>query len=46
MIFDCNRPLLSSLLSKWGCEIIDLNVKDNYDKLKSKLNYASKKCDM
>jgi len=21
MIFDCNRPLLSSLLSKWGCEI-------------------------
>ena len=47
MIFDCNRPLLSSLLSKWGCEIIDLGVeKDNYDKLKSKLNYASKKCDV
>ena len=46
-IFDCNRPLLSSLLSKWGCEIIDLGVeKDNYDKLKSKLNYASKKCDV
>ena len=47
MIFDSNRPLLSSLVSKWGCDVIDLGVeKDNYDKIKAKLNYASKNCDV
>ena len=47
MLFDCNRPLLSSLVSKWGCEVIDLGVeKDNYDNIKSKLNHASKICDV
>ena len=47
MLFDCNRPLLASLVSKWGCDVIDLGVeKDHYDKIKSKLNHASKICDV
>ena len=47
LLFDCNRPLLASLVSKWGCEVLDLGVeKDNYNSIKSKLNYASKNCDV
>ena len=47
LIFDSNRPLLSSLLSKWGCDAIDLGIeKDNYKKIKSKLNDASSECDV
>ena len=47
MLFDCNRPLLASLVSKWGCDVIDLGVeKDHYDNIKSKLNHASKICDV
>ena len=47
MLFDSNRPLLSSLVSKWGCNVIDLGIeKDNYNNIKSKLNHASKNCDV
>ena len=47
MIFDSNRPLLCSLIGKWGCEIIDLGLEiDDIDKIRKKLDLAADRCDV
>ncbi len=47
MIFDSNRPLLSSLISKWGCDVIDVGLEvDDVDKIRQKLNLAVENCDV
>mgnify|MGYP001165103913 FL=1 len=47
MIFDSNRPLLSSLISKWGCEVIDIGLEiDDLKKIRQKMDLAAEKCDV
>ncbi|MED5532372.1 MAG: molybdenum cofactor synthesis domain-containing protein [Pseudomonadota bacterium] len=47
MIFDSNRPMLSSLINKWGCDVIDVGLEiDDIGKIRQKLNMASENCDV
>ena len=47
MIFDSNRPLLSSLISKWGCDVIDVGLEvDDVDRIRRKLDLAAENCDV
>ncbi|GFE65047.1 hypothetical protein KIN_21210 [Litoreibacter roseus] len=44
--FDANRPMLLSLLSRWGYDPVDLgHSKDDRDLLRATLNDGSRRCD-
>ena len=46
-IFDANKPMLSTIVKKWGFEVIDLgHADDNEETLLKKMDSASKKVDV